>query len=344
MTARAVGAFVLAFLAIGYLFGDFDDGTDFLLAGLAAAVIGAAVAFWVDRDERKGPPDVFDERATRRAVRRGVVRTALTAVVWVIIAAIVGEGLSAVWQSRGDRLEHFRDVTSLGFQVSHAGFRQQQHTSCCGRDLRSTSLFATVEPRTAAGVTNPISLTLSLDLRGRLDDDRFELPMTGVDVAQANGLLPKSQLRRAVARLPEPVVATVVVELTRPMTPAAFYGLLARLAVVYPETGEVAVYLEPRDSIGRRVDGDRFDGRVSWPNPALAEFQAWAKQLRDGDDRVLDQLGTPSVERLRAIAASPRVHGFVLEATLPQLRGLLDEPAVRDVMVGDVALRVGLTQ
>ena len=34
------------------------------------------------------------------------------------------------------------------------------------------------------------------------------------------------------------------------MTPAAFYGLLARLAVVYPETGEVAVYLEPRDSIG----------------------------------------------------------------------------------------------
>jgi hypothetical protein len=103
----------------------------------------------------------------------------------------------------------------------------------------------------------------------------------------------------------------------------------------------VPVYLEPR-SVRPRQEGIFPEERVSWPTPALAEFQAWVKQLRPSDDRVLDGLGLPSPASLRALAADPRIHGFVVDRATPEeLRRLLDEPGVRGIAIGDIAFDLG---
>ena len=72
---------------------------------------------------------VFDERATRRAVRRGVVRTALVAVVWIGVGLIGLNILLFAWQTRGDRNSHFGNVAVNGFFVSHPGLSPRQRTA-----------------------------------------------------------------------------------------------------------------------------------------------------------------------------------------------------------------------
>jgi hypothetical protein len=336
--ARGTGAFLVALLAIGFVLGPFE-GRDFLVGLLVAAAIGVAAAFWLGRDERKPAPDVFDERATRRAVRRGVLRTGLVAVVWAVLGLIVLQIASGVWQRRGDRGEHFETVARYGFLASHPGFRPGSR-GCCNSNLRSIEIFFSVEPRTAGGLTAPVDLPLRLDLRGRLvDEGRYDLPRTAVDAA--GDPMSKPALRSLLRDLPERIVATGVAELARPLSSAAFFELLERHGLDPLSADDVPVYLEPKN-VRPRQEGIFLEQRVSWPTPALAEFQAWVKQLRPGDDRVLDGLELPSSASLRALAADPRIHGFVVDRATPdELRRLLDEPAVRGVAIGDIAFDLG---
>jgi hypothetical protein len=352
--ARSTGAFLVTLIALRYLFGDFEGGLDLLLTLLAAAVVGVAAGVFLERDARRGAPDVFDERATRQAVRRGVLRTALAAVAWVAVAVTVAHVVTGMWQLRGDRSEHFQFVSTYGFTAAHPGFRPASLGRCCPLGLRSLELELRAEPRTASGLGAPARVLLKLDLRGRLEDDTFELPRTGVDVAGGTGVdvaggsgrvRTKPGLRRLLARLPDSLVATAVVELSRPLDPAGFYSFLAGHGVRYPESTEVAVYVQPGNPPGPYERDGFFANRVSWPNPSLAEFQHWVKQLRGSDDRLLDALRLPSSSRLRELAAEPRIHGFVLERATPaQLRGLLTDTAVESVSVGDVAFDLGTTR
>src|SRR4051812_42258312 len=115
--ARATGAFFVTFIAISYLLGDFRSSSAFLIALLVSAVIATAVAWWLRPESERNDvdPGVFDERATRRAVRRGVARTALVALVWVGLGLFALSIASAAWQQRGDRASHFGLVAGYGF-------------------------------------------------------------------------------------------------------------------------------------------------------------------------------------------------------------------------------------
>jgi hypothetical protein len=343
MTARATGAALLTLVAIGYLFGDFEGGADFLIAVVVALLVGLGVTLWLERGERQGPPEVFDERATRRAVRRGVIRTALVAILWVFAGLFAVSIASTIWQTRGDREEHFESVVTYGFSAAHPGFRPATSTGCCPSGFRSTEVSMRVEPRSAEAVVTPVSLEFELDLRGRLDYDwSRNLPRTAVDLAAA-GPDDRSALRTQLERLPEPIVATAVADLAQPLPLPRFYELLARHGLRYPDTTTIPVYLESSRG-SQRHRGVHFDNRVSWPTPELAEFQAWVKRLRPSDDRVLDVLGLPDRERLRQLAAAPAVHGFILEQASPaRLRSLLSDPAIRSLSVGDVAFKLGAT-
>jgi hypothetical protein len=341
MMARATGAFLLTLFVIGVVFGSFEGVGDLLLAFAVALAVGVAVAFWLERDARRGPPDVFDEHATRRAVRRGVVRTALVAVVWVVAGLFVVNLMSAVWQRRGDRDERFGLVAQYGFVAAHPGFRPAHSWFCCNTNLRSIEAGLTVRPRTAADLAPPIDLRLRLDLRGRLDNAwSRDLPATGLSVASAP--LDKPETRRRLEQLPDLAVTTAVAELTRAMRPREFFAFLERQGIVFPEA-EVAVYLEPEGQAAeRRFDGDRPDERVSWPNPSLAQFQTWVKRLRDDDDDLLDALGLPGRARLQTLARDPRIHGFVLDqADRASLLRVVDDEAIARLAVGDIALRLG---
>jgi len=340
LIARATGAFVLVLVLLGYLFGDFNSDRDLLIAAAIAAVVAVLVAIWLRPGKHgEGEPGMFDEQATRRAVRRGVIRTAFVAVVWVVAASILLTIASGLWQARGDRRDHFAEVAGYGFFAAHPGFRWTGRGSCCNTDLRWSELLLTLDPKVASPLPQTSELKLRLDLRGRLRDPPYQtsLPKTGLDAASFSP--DKASLRKTLDSLPASVVATAIVELRRPLDVASVYELLARHHVTYPDSGGVAVYLQSMNAqITGSTSGTFADERVSWPNPAVAGFQSWVKRLHGSDNEVLDGLGLPSVSVLQRIAERPRIYGFVLDHAPPsELVRFLADPRVSMVRVGDVA-------
>ena len=331
---------MLVLVLLGYLLGDFNSDRDLLIAAAVAAVVAVLVAIWLRPGKHgEGEPGMFDERATRRAVRRGVIRTAFVAVVWVVGASLLLNVASWLWQARGDRRDHFAEVAGYGFFAAHPGFRWSGPGSCCNTDLRWIELMLTLDPKVASPLTQTSELKLRLDLRGRLRDPPYQtsLPKTGLDAAS---LFPdKASLRQTLDSLPASVVATAIVELRRPLDVSSAYELLARHHVTYPDSGGVAVYLQSRNAqITGSTTGTFADERVSWPNPAVAGFQSWVKRLHASDNEVLDGVGLPSVGVLRSIAERPKIYGFVLDRAPPRrLLRFLADPRVSMVRVGDVA-------
>jgi hypothetical protein len=340
--ARATGAFVLVLALLGFFLGDFNNNRDILVACAVAAAVAVVVAIWLRPGTHgESAHGVFDERATRRAVRRGVIRTAFAAVVWVVAASILLTIASWVWQARDGRRDHFGEVAGYGFFAAHPGFRWSGPGSCCNVDLRSLELLLTLDPKVASSLSQSSELKLRLDLRGRLKDPPYQtrLPKTGIDVASSS---PPARLRKALASLPSSVVATAIVELRRPLDVSAVYALLADHGITYPDSERVSIYLQPRDvQITGNLTDSFADERVSWPNPAVAGFQAWVKRLHRSDNPVLDGLGLPPVDVLRRIAEQPKIYGFVLDQASPsQLLRFLVEPDVSTIRVGDIAYNI----
>ncbi|MDX6413004.1 MAG: hypothetical protein QOH23_414 [Gaiellaceae bacterium] len=343
MIARATGAFVLVFVLLGYLFGNFNSDRDLLVAAAIAALVAVLIAIWLRPGKHgEGEPGLFDERATRRAVRRGVIRTAFVAVVWVVAASIFLTIASGLWQSRGDRRDHFAEVAGYGFFAAHPGFRWTGRGSCCNTDLRWSELLLTLDPKVASPIAQTSELKLRLDLRGRLRDPPYQvsLPKTGLDAVSSSP--DKASLRKRLDALPASVVATAIVELRRPLDVSTVYELLARHQITYPDSGGVAVYLQSMNAtIVRGPSGTFADERVSWPNPAVAGFQSWVKHLHGSDNNVLDGVGLPSVSVLRHIAERPKIYGFVLDHAPPRrLIQFLADPRVSMVRVGDAAFNL----
>jgi len=341
--AWGTGGFLVTLIVIGYFNGDFDNGREFLIALAVAAAVGVATAFWLRprRASSGDDPTVFDERATRRAVRRGILRTAFVAVVWVVAIGIVVEYASEIWQGRGDREDHFSQIVGYGFFAGHPGFRREGWPSCCNTDARSVAVSLTLDPKVASPIEQSMEMQFRLDLRGRLKDPVFDndLPRTGVDAAARTS---KTHLRRLLRSLTPDVAATAVAELQPPLDVDSAFRLLARHSLEPSPFEEVAVYLQPADvQITASVDGRFQDQRVGWPSPAVAGFQAWVKSLRESDNEVLDGLGLPSVSGLRRIAERPRIYGLILDQASPKrLLGFLDDPQVRELRVGDIAFNL----
>jgi len=329
---------VLVLVLLGYLFGDFNSDRDLLVAAAIAAVVAVLVAIWLRPGKHgEGEPGMFDERETRRAVRRGVIRTAFVAVVWVVAVSLLLTIVSGLWQTRGDRRDHFAEVAGYGFFAAHPGFRWTGRGACCNTDLRWSELLLTLDPKVASPLAQTSKLKLRLDLRGRLRDPPYQvsLPKTGLDAASFSP--DKASLRQTLDSLPASVVATAIVELRRPLDVSSAYELLARHHI-----GGVAVYLQSMDAtITGSTSGTFADERVSWPNPAVAGFQSWVKRLRESDNQVLDGVGLPSVSVLRRIAERPKIYGFVLDQAPPRrLLQFLADPRVSMVRVGDVAFNL----
>jgi hypothetical protein len=246
---------------------------------------------------------------------------------------------SMLWQNRGGREHHLALVVEHGAAAAQPGW-QIHPGGCCNTDIRSLELFLSGEAISASPLPQPLDLRLHINLRGRLTDERpfSALPATGVDAAFASGSLPRAQLRAKLRRLPAGVVATAVVELRRGETVATFYRLLSRHRIVYPDSSAIPVYLQPNTGGQNTAGLHGFARRVSWPDPALAGFQDWVKQLHPSDDGLLRDLRLPPVASLRAIATTPRIYGFVLPQAPPrQLLAFLNDPAVNTVLVGDIA-------
>jgi hypothetical protein len=312
-------------------------------------------------DHAELPPiPSFDERAVRRAIWRGVARTAVTAALLLLVALTVLDLVSAAWQTRGDREERFR-LVGVGLQVANPGLHFDG-PFCCNTELRGMELVVSASPRTARAESEITTFRPSVTLRGRVEPHSV-YPLPPAPATQVLDARPSpGGTRGLLQRLPDAVVATAVVELARPLRHREWEAFLERRGRrLSPQFLDVPpVFLEPLYTDKRRDFPPRT--AIGWPEPisvrldpdelehgglrditaadddSLPQFQRWVRMLRDGDDSNLRRVGLPSLERLRALARSPRVHGFILErATLAELRSYLDDPAVRSIAVADVA-------
>jgi hypothetical protein len=255
---------------------------------------------------------------------------------------IIASVASTIWQTRGGRADRFQHAAEYGFFAGHLGFRP----TAVGGDLtranfRSLELPLQVIPRSATPLVQTHTVRLRLDLLGRLEDDSlFDLPPSGVDTALGSRPATRPELL-AFERLSDQAVASAAVELHEPLSVGDFHGLLRRHGLLGLDGEGVGIFLESPDAVEGRMRTFRAL-RVGWPNPFVAQFQAWTKGLRGGDDRILERLGLPSSRELLELAADPGVHGFVIEAATPrQLRGLRSELAVATISLGDVAFDFG---
>jgi hypothetical protein len=297
------------------------------------------------------PP--FNERAARRAIWRGVVRTAITGLLLVFAGWVILTLLTGLWQKRGDREERFQSVYGLGFLVAHPDWRGEP-SGCCNTDLTSIELALDVQPQTAEPLSPTTKAWLRLNILGRLVIDSIPiLPETPIERAISGGPPGKDETRALLDELPQPMRASAVVE---PMTPLGADEVRDLLQRTGSWPGSFPpVYLE-----SPYTDPQGFPlGKIGWPNPAIAsseawgdshleladpltQFKAWAAMLNDGDDLNLDRLGLPPADRIKELAVDPKVHAFILpKVRVEELRALLDDPAVWSVNVADVAFDLG---
>ena len=295
----------------------------------------------------------FDERAARRAIRRGVVRTAVTGVLLVFVGWLILTIVSHYLQRLGDREERFQSVYGLGFLVAHPDWRGEPG-GCCNTDLTSLELFLDVQPQTPEPLSPTTKAWLRLNILGRLVIDSIPiLPETPIQHAISGGRPGREETRALLDELPQPVRASAVVEPVTPLGVDEFGELLERTGSwpgSFPPVYLESLYSQPVEFP---------PSKLGWPNPGIAsseawgdshlevadqltQFKAWAAMLDDGDNRNLERLGLPPADEIKKLAVDPKVHAFILpKASVEELRALLDDPAVLSVNVADVAFDLG---
>jgi hypothetical protein len=249
-----------------------------------------------------------DPPSLRRAVWLGVVRTGFAAAAWLVVAALLvvlgGIGLAA---ARGG---HFGDVSRYAVLVGHPEYRSDDGDCCAGlgytlrRDLELTA-------RGTFGGTATVTGVVRLGVTGSVTAELPPATGTPIGDARKRGRPAKGATTAFLATLPPSATASAIVEFDGPR-PAddALFGDQVFLSPPYDEPV------------------------ATWAVTDLRGFTQWVGKLGPGDDDMLGELGAPTLEQLRALAADPRITGVILEhATVPELRALLASPRVLSVNV-----------
>lgn len=271
-------------------------------------------------------PDLpnVDESAIRRAVVRGVFRTGLAAVSWLLVLMLLWTMIAfGVEALRGDTFRIVRD----GIAVAHPEYEIAQDGSCCSDGLTSpgtSTLTVRLRPRATVGATIEGSGSVHRGLTGGLTIDLGRPEATPIGEALSRGRPEKRATAAFLASLPTSVTASAIVEFAKPVDGAK----LDARSGPYPID---AIFL------GSIYPGPGYLGTVSWPSPRADDFRAWAWGLSADDDTDLRTLGLPSAADLRAAANRDRIFGYVLgSASVADLQALLSDPQVRSVNVTDV--------
>ncbi|NUW41049.1 hypothetical protein [Nonomuraea rhodomycinica] len=289
-------------------------------------------------------PD-FDPKVTRKAVRRGVVRTASLVLAVLVAVALVATLGSAAVQKRGDREERMRDVLGTAFKIYNPAYSIVVE-DCCETTPWSMSLTVGARQRRAAGGFEGGDggfSTITQDFFGRVG----RLPLgnyanTRLSTSLANfgtTLDQKDQVRKVLARLPDGLNALAVVEFDNPLTLGELGAFPATCAarLVYerrpgatPITWDTTTWdrLLPGEKMGLPCDKESAQD--------LEHFRRWVGMLRDHDEANLRRFDL-SLARLRKASADGLVYGYVDDvARVKDLRKLIENPRVRTVHLADV--------
>lgn len=316
----------------------------------------------VETPEAPELPDLpaFDDRAMRRAVRRGVIRTAFVGAVWLVVASIVlGIAGRATLVGLG-REDHLKHVVALGWQVAHPEFSVGESGQHSGA-VHATETFDAV-PIVVQSAPATTKLSFSESLFGGLSRS-YPYPTTAatdvlLDIGYggtADAL--RAQERTLLGQLPKPVRVAAIVEFAQPLSYADYTAFVARNG---PETETVLhwapLLLSAAGDLESRVDGSNtLTGMCAWSpvyafrllhlNPKglddpIGEFRSWVGSLHDSDRGALGKVGV-SLAKLRSTADAGLVHGVIVgNASAALLLKLLADPSVGAVHPYDVAFAV----
>ncbi|WP_214415415.1 hypothetical protein [Sphaerisporangium fuscum] len=290
----------------------------------------------------------FDPRRTRRAVRRGVLRTGLVAAVTLVLLFVAATAGSEWVQRRGDREKRMRDVLGTALQIANPGYRIT--LGGISASPLSLSLDVGITPLRAQGSFSTGAAfgdtkdEITQDFFGRVLHSPLgyatETPLTYALYNVGTGNQPKDRMRKVLARLPRTMNALAVVEFAAPLGT----DQLAAFGRQYDSCPDLVVYenrpratpitwgwdMSPSTS---GMDGGTCHDLVP---KELANFRAWVASLREYDDANLRRLGV-NLKRLRESAAGGQTYAYVdTVATVEELRKIIEDPRVATVRVADV--------
>ncbi|MFG1963796.1 hypothetical protein [Nonomuraea sp. NPDC049028] len=306
-------------------------------------------------DEDLLPMPDFDRKATRRAVRRGLTRTAtmvLAALVVLVLGATVG---SSLIQRRGDREMRMTDVLGTAFKIYNPGYDIEVRETGATTPL-SMSFTVSVNPVRATGGFvagyGGAEHIITQDFFGHVG----RLPLgnganTTLSRALANvstGSQRKDDSRKVLARLPERLNALAVIEFAKPLTADELSAFTAR----YRGSVDKVVYERRPSSIPITWGGMTTWDRAPMPELTtkkdhqilpdeaikmdLANFRRWVGILKDYDDDNLHDFDL-SLARLRKAANDGLAYAYVDSlATIGELRKIIEDPLVQTIRLADV--------
>ncbi|MFI6320461.1 hypothetical protein ACIBG8_23205 [Nonomuraea sp. NPDC050556] len=274
-------------------------------------------------------PD-FDPKKTRRAVRRGVLRTALTSALALAVVAVMLIGGLRLLQTRGDREERMEKVLGTALQIAKPAYHLDIEP-CCDVGPLSMSLRVSAQPIRAIGAFN-VGGGSTYEVRQNFFGRVEELPWAQLGntdlttmLANVGGTLQRREnIRKVLARLPQDMNALAVVELAQPMADQAFRDFLVQAG-----TGAERVAYEVRTG----------SVPITWDfleETALSGFRAWVGELQDHDEPNLRRFDL-DLARLRKAAKDGLAYAFVTDENVADLRKLIEDPRVRTVRLADLA-------
>ncbi|MDF2710110.1 MAG: hypothetical protein K0R62_5762 [Nonomuraea muscovyensis] len=291
-------------------------------------------------------PD-FDPKVTRRAVRRGVFRTASVVLAVLLTLLLAAGGLSLV-QKRGERDQRMTDVLGTAFSIYNPAYEVQVE-SCC--DLTPVSMGFTVtasQIRAVGGFTGTGGSTHTITQNffgrvGRLPLGNYAGTTLSRNLADVGtDLQPKEDIRKVLARLPEGLSALAVIEFAEPAPPDRLIAFtrdfeLCPQKVVYerrpgsnPITWGMTTWAWAPRPEGETTCADQLKND-------LAGFRGWLGLLRDHDDANLRHFDL-SLARLRKAANDGLAYAVVENlVSVKELRKVIEDPRVRTVRLADVA-------
>ncbi|MEV6867738.1 hypothetical protein AB0M44_42970 [Streptosporangium subroseum] len=305
-------------------------------------------------DELPPMPD-FDPKATRRAVRRGLTRTAIMVLAALVVLVLVATVGSSLIQQRGDREERMTDVLGTAFKIYNPGYNIEVRNWGATTPLSMSFTVAVNQMRAIGGFVagyGGAEHVITQDFFGHVGrlplGNYANTTLSGALINVSTGNQPKKDSRKVLARLPEELNALAVVEFVKPLTTEELTAFTAR----YKSYAEKVVYERRPRSIPITWGGMTMWDRAPMPGNKtgedhaiepdeaikldLANFRRWVGILKDYDDDNLHDFDL-SLARLRKAANDGLAYAYVDSlATIGKLRKVIEDPLVQTVRVADV--------
>lgn len=294
-------------------------------------------------------PD-FDPKLARRAVRRGLVKTASIVLAALVVAALVLVVAPIMVQLRGDRDQRMTDVLGTAFKLYNPAYLVTVE-DCCAATPWSLGFTVNATPIRAFGgysIYSGATHTITQDFFGKVG----RLPLgnsANTTLTRALSLVgrepaTKEGPRKTLARLPQDLRALAVVEFVQPLTAEqlAAFGNRAKACpekVVYERRpGSVPITWGVATWDRAPIDLPQSGGTCGDDAPyLLKEFRSWDAILRDYDAGNLRSFDL-TLERVRKAAKDGLAYAYVdTTSTIAEFRKLLEDPKVKTVRVADVS-------